>query len=198
VKESLVIMEYLENLFSSPSIRPTDPYARAVEGMLCALASDFVTAGYVFLMNQSLGRRQELLDKMTAQYAKLDAFLCQHSPDGTFLFEKFGYAEAVFTPFFQRFWFLAYYEGFTLPEEPGFARVRRWVEACLKHPAAQQASFDEIVKLYYDYAKGVGNGAIPPGRTVSSFSFEPDCRGRPMPPKDKYNHSATDFELGLV
>ena len=63
--------------------------------------------------------------------------------------------------------------------------------------AAQQVSREEIVKFYYDYAKGAGNGALLPGRRRSSFVFEPHWRSRPWPPKDKYGHSATDEELGL-
>lgn len=58
-------------------------------------------------------------------------------------------------------------------------------------------SKEEIVKLYYDYANGAGNGALLQGRTVSSFTFEPDWRGRPWPPKTKYGHSATDAQLGI-
>ena len=134
---------------------------------------------------------------MLAEYAALDAFLVDHSPEGTFLFDDFGWAEAVFTPMFMRFWFLEYYEGFDLPEEPRFARVRRWRDACLAHPAAQQVTREEIVKVYYDYAKGFGNGALPPGRTRSSFVFEPSWSTRPWPPADKYGHLATDAELGL-
>ena len=77
-----------------------------------------------------------------------------------------------------------------------FQRIRH-SSHCLAHPAAQQVSEEEIVKFYYDYAKGAGNGALLPGRQRSSFVFEPDWRGRPWPPKDKYGHSATDEELGL-
>jgi glutathione S-transferase len=97
-----------------------------------------------------------------------------------------------------RFWFLEYYEDFDLPPGPQYARVRTWRDACLAHPAAQQVSKEEIVKLYYDYAKGAGNGALLPGRTRSSFVFEPEWRSRPWPPRDKYHHSATDEELGLL
>ena len=59
-------------------------------------------------------------------------------------------------------------------------------------------SFEEIVKLYYDYAVGSGNGALPEGRSRSSFVFIPDWRDRPMPPKDKYDRIASDAELGLI
>ena len=59
-------------------------------------------------------------------------------------------------------------------------------------------SSEEVVKAYYDYARGAGNGALPTGRTRSSFVFEPHWRERPWPPKDKYGPGATDAELGLV
>jgi glutathione S-transferase len=65
------------------------------------------------------------------------------------------------------------------------------------HPAAQQVTREQIIKLYYDYSKGAGNGTLLPGRSKSSFAFEPDWRVRPWPPKDKYGHSASDAELGM-
>jgi glutathione S-transferase len=197
LKESLVLLQYLEDVFPEPRVAQRDPYRRAVEGMMVRLEGDFATAGYVMVMNQDLARRDALRDAMLKQYARLDAFLMEHAPEGTFLFEDFGWAEAVFTPFFARFWFLDYYEGFELPDAPGFARVRAWRDACLAHPAAQQVTREEIVKVYYDYAKGAGNGAPLPGRSRSSFVFEPHWRTRPWPPRDKYATSATDAELGL-
>jgi glutathione S-transferase len=199
LKESLVLMRYVEDRFPQAPVAQADPYARAVENMLIATEGDFVSAGYRFVMNQDKSSRDALASAMTAQYAKLDDFLQQHAPEGTFLFDRFGLAECVFTPMFMRFWFLEYYEDFDLPEDDErYARVRQWVAACKAHPAAQQVSQEEIVKLYYDYAKGAGNGALLPGRKVSSFVFEPDWKGRPWPPKDKYRVSATDAELGLA
>lgn len=197
IKESLVILQYLEDIYPERPVAQHDPYRRAVENMLTRLDGDFFSHGYTWLMNQDPMRREALREGMLQQYAQLDDFLLAHSPAGPFLFEDFGWAETVFTPFFQRFWFLEYYEGFVLPDEPRYARVRQWVDACLAHPAAQQATKEEIVKAYYDYAKGAGNGTLLPGRSKSSFSFEPDWRSRPWPPANKYAHSASDAELGL-
>ena len=54
----------------------------------------------------------------------------------------------------------------------------------LAHPAAQQVTREEIVKLYYDYAKGAGNGgALLRGRKKSSLAFEPHWQTRPWPPR---------------
>lgn len=196
IKESLVILRYVEDRFPEPPIAQPDAYARAVESMLIAHEGAFTAAGYRFVMNQDRERRQSFAAAMSEQFTKLDDFLRWQSPDGIFLFDRFGLAEAVFTPMFARFWFLEYYEGYDIPADLG--RVRRWRDACLAHRAAQQVSREEIVKVYYDYALGAGNGAFPPGRTVSSFTFEPHWSKRPWPPRDKWGRAWTDAELGLV
>ena len=197
VKESLVIMQYLEDLFPGRPVAQLDPYRRAVENMLTKLEGEFAAQGYGYVMNQDVGRRDTLRDGMLQQYSRLNDFLVEHAPSGPFLFDAFGWAETVFTPLFMRFWFLEYYEDFQLPADDRYARVRAWCDACIAHPAAQQVTREQVIKLYYDYAKGAGNGALLPGRRRSSFVFEPDWRERPWPPRNKYDHSATDGELGL-
>lgn len=197
LKESLVILRYLDEVIGAP-LRKADPFRHAVENMLIAKEGPFTMAGYLFVMNQDPDARQGHLDKLLGLYRDLDGFLTEHTPDGTWLFDDFGLAEAVLTPMFMRFWFLDYYEGFDLPETSDYARVRRWREACMAHEATGQVTHDEIVKLYFDYALGYGNGAVPEGRTRSSFVFDPDWRDRPMPPADKYTARPTDAELGLV
>lgn len=198
LKESLVILEYLDTLFPAQPVAQRDPYRRAVENMLTRMEGDFGTQGYVWVMNQDLQRRDAHRGAMLRQYQRINDFLLEHAPDGPFLFDTPGWAEAVFTPLFVRFAFLDYYEGFRVGDQSGCERVARWVDACLALPQAQQVSAEEVVKLYYDYAKGSGNGALPAGRSVSSFSFEPPWLTRPWPPKDKYGHAASDTELGLL
>ena len=198
IKESMVILGYLEDRYPEPAVAQREPYRRAVEGMMNAMEGEFTAWGYRYVLNQDAAKRDGFKRGMLEQYARLDEFLTRHNPDGTFLFERFGLAETVFTSLLMRFWFLEYYEGFDLPNEERYARVRRWREACLAHPAAQQVSREEIVKVYYDYAKGAGNGTLLPGREISSFAFAPDWVHRPWPPSDKYGHDATDRELGLV
>jgi len=196
LKESLVILRYLEELFPDPPVARTDPYERAVEAMLAAHEGSFAAAGYRWVMNRDPAETPAFRDAMLAEYAALEDFLDWQNPGGTYLFDRFGWAETVFTPLFMRFWFLDYYEGFELPAE-GFDRVGRWRDACLSQPAAQQVTREQIVKLYYDYAQGAGNGSLPPGRKVSSFAFEPGWADRPLPPRDKFA-AATDAELGLT
>jgi len=198
LKESLVILDYLDETVPGPVQRRPDPFEHAVEQMLIAKEGPLVTAGYRLVMNQDRGQRQPLLDALLGAFAQIDDVLLAHSPEGDFLFGAFGLAEAVFTPIFMRFWFLEYYEGFELPAGPSYDRVRRWRQACLAHPAAQQTSREQVIKMYYDYALGAGNGALLPGRQRSSFVFEPHWRTRPWPPAEKYGPSASDAALGLV
>jgi glutathione S-transferase len=197
IKESMVILQYLEDRLPEPAVAQRDPYARAVESMLCALCPELVGAGYALVMNQDPAQRPAKRERVVAAFRAVDDFLREHSPRGPFLFERFGWAEATYTSMFMRFWFLDYYEGFELPTDGTCDRVRTWRDACLAHPAAQQVTREQIVKLYYDYAKGAGNGALVAGRARSSFVFEPHWSRRPWPPADKYGTSATDAELGL-
>ncbi|MBC2834639.1 glutathione S-transferase family protein [Paragemmobacter straminiformis] len=198
LKESLVLMAYFDERYPEVPVARTDPYERAVERLFTTREGPFGNAGYGMVMNRDRAKIEERRKALLDQYAWLDEGLRFYNPEGTFLFDRFGWAEAVYTPLMMRFWFLDHYEGFTLPDDPAFARVARWKAACLSHPAAQQVQYDEIVKLYYDYAAGAGNGALPAGRMKSSFTFAPHWRDRPMPPTDKYDRIATDAELGLV
>lgn len=198
LKESLVILDYLDEILPGPTLRRRDPVEHALERMLAGREGGFVSAGYEMALNQDLSRRPDFLERVLRAYRGIDDFLDEHAPDGTFLFDSFGYAETVFTPIFMRFWFLDYYEDFGLPRDGGFDRVARWKDACLAHPAAQQVCEEQIVKLYYDYAMGAGNGALLPGRSRSSFVFEPDWTARPWPPRTKYGPSASDTSLGLA
>lgn len=197
LKESLVLLRYLDDVAPGPRVALEDPFERAAEDMLLAMEGDFSAAGYRMMLNQDPAQRAALERALLAQYARLDDYLRWRNPEGTFLFERFGLAECAFTPLFQRFWVNEYYDGFALPAE-GFARVARWRDACLAHPAAQQVTHEQVVKSYYDYAMGAGNGALLPGRAASSFALSPHWRERPMPPREKYGQRATDEELGLV
>lgn len=198
VKESLVILRYLDELLDGRQLRRSDPAEHALESMLIAREGPFTMAGYLFVMNQDRQRRDEHNEKLLALYRDMNDFLIHHSPHGPFLFGEFGLAEAVFAPIFKRFWFLDYYEDFQLPDGPDYDRVRAWKEACTTHPATGQVTKEEIVKLYYDYALGAGNGALVEGRSVSSFAFSPPWQDRPWPPRDKYSGTADDKSLGLA
>jgi len=197
LKESMVIMRYIEDRFADRPIAQLDPYRHAVESMLCATDGAFTGAGYRMILNRDRSLRDQHVREVDAQFQRIDAFLSHYSAGDDFLFEEFGWAEAAFAPMFKRLWFLEYYENYVVPKS--LARVHRWRDACLAHPAAaRRHSFEELMKLYYDYSQGAGNGRIPENRTVSSFTLDPNWRQRPMPPRDKWRTAATDADLGLT
>ena len=200
LKESLVLLGYLEDRYCDSPVHRRAPYERALENLLVSMEGSFTASGYLLVMNQDPAKRDDLVQRYLGEHAKLDAFLRRHgNATCPWLFDAFGWAETVFTPFFRRFAFVAYYEGADLPaDDPAFDRVRAWRSACLGHPATQQVSDEEVLKAYYDYARGAGNGALPEGRQRSTFAFEPPWTGRPMPPADKYGPGATDAALGLI
>ncbi|WP_246204857.1 glutathione S-transferase family protein [Altericroceibacterium indicum] len=197
LKESLVIMRYFDERFPEKRIAHSDPFKHAIEGMLCATDMNFTGAGYKMILNRDPAKRAEFASNMDQEWLKLDAFLSYYAPDRDWLWEDFGWAEIAFTPMFKRLWFLEYYEDYTPPTEA--KRALRWREACVHHPVAQRHhSYEELIKLYYDYSQGGGNGKIPEGRTISSFTIDIPWQNRPMPPRDKWGHAATDQELGLA
>jgi glutathione S-transferase len=129
IKESLVILQYLEDIYSERPVAQSDPWRRAVENMLTRMDGEFFMQGYSWMMNQDPSRRDALREGMLKQYAQLNDFLLLHAAAGHVPVREISAGRrAVFAPFFQRFWFLEYYEGFELPDEPRFARVRQWVE----------------------------------------------------------------------
>lgn len=198
VVESLAILAYLDAAIGDRRIAAEDPDLAELEDELLALAAPFADAGYALILNQDRNRRDELVQALLDQYAELDDLLNMKSPIGPFAGRCFGYAEAVYTPLFQRLAFLEYYENFFLPTNSRYSRVGRWQSACVRYPLAQHAPREQIIKLYYDYAQGAPNGALPAGRFRSSFSFLPHWVERPWPPREKYGYAATDASLGLV
>ncbi|QKT03979.1 glutathione S-transferase family protein [Ectothiorhodospiraceae bacterium 2226] len=190
LNESSVINEYLEDVFPAPPVFPSDPYKKAVARALIAYCNEqFIPAMYTLLMNQNPARDAQLTDQALETWARVDALLMRHNPEGTWLWDDsgFGMAELSYATFFQRYCLNAYYRGFELPNEERYARVRRWRDAMLPHPLVRETgmSDEDYIKLYYDYALGYGNGAVPPGRDRSSFDLSVPLAQRPMPSPDR-------------
>ena len=92
LRESLVLMQYLDSLLPGPAVARHDPYERAVESLLTGLEGELVGRGYTWVMNQDPARRETLRQALLETYAKISAFLAQHAPQGPFLLERFGWA----------------------------------------------------------------------------------------------------------
>lgn len=110
-----------------------------------------------------------------------------------FLFDEFGWAETVFTPFFERFWLLVYYENFEQPDESRYARAGRYLRRAPDHATGDEGRSG---KAYYDYAKGRGKRRAASGMQSIAACLRTGLGCPPMAATDKYEHSATDAELG--
>lgn len=186
LNESSVINEYLDETFPTPRVMPADAYQRAQSRILIdRLNNGFVPAMYRLLMNQDAAAMAALKDKALTEWRWLDAMLMRHNPDGTWLWDNFGMADLSVAPFFMRWCLNDWYRCLPAPQGDCYARVRRWHDSCLAHPLVRDTGMSDgdFIKLYADYAMGFGNGAVPPGRTHSSFDLSVPLSARPMPPR---------------
>jgi glutathione S-transferase len=182
--ESSVINEYLEEVYAQPRAMPEDAYRRAQTRIVIErINHGFVPAMYQLLMNQDRERTTALKVRALAEWAWLERLLTRHSPDGVWLWDRFGMADLSIAPFFQRWCLNAWYRGVEAPSADSYPRVRRWYDASLAHPLVRETGMpaEHYVKLYEDYALGCGNGAVPKGRERSSFDLTVPLERRAVP-----------------
>lgn len=184
LNESSVINEYLDEVFPPPRVMPDDAYERAQSRILIDRVNrNFIPVFYRVLMNQDPAQATALKDQILAEWRWLDAMLMRHNPDGVWLWDRFGMADITIAPFFLRWCLHTYYRHLEVPSGEGYARVRKWYDACVTHPLVQKTSMsdEDFIKLYEDYALGFANGKPLPGRERSSFDLTVPLAARPMP-----------------
>ena len=73
IKESMVILRMIEDMFPEPPVARRDPHEHALESLLVEKQGAFTGAGYMMVMNQDEAKREEFRDRMLkqAQLAKL-------------------------------------------------------------------------------------------------------------------------------
>jgi len=161
--ESTVIMEYLEERFSSPgtpSLLPplSEPYQRA----RVRLAADNVNRNivpcfYRYLLNQDSEKQAECAQEFLENLIK---FVESMDDEGPFWGGKdLGWVDVMIAPWILRAKnVLRHYRGFVLPTEPG-SRYKKWEAAVLDHPAVRATtSTDQLyIDNYLRYAKNVPN-----------------------------------------
>lgn len=195
--ESLVINEYLEEVYPERALLPPHPYQRALCRILIDSCLSFIKAQYALQLNQDRTQDQSLTEEALATYRAIDAFLMRHNPQGTWAFDSFGLADLTFAPFFQRTCVNRYYRWFEVPDVPQYQRVLRFRDACLSHPLVQATGMpeDHYIKLYYDHARGYRRGVIPPG-VQSAYDMTVPLDVRPLPPRPARPSFMSHVEAG--
>ena len=74
LKESLVILRYLDEVIEGSALRRANPLEHAVETMLIAREGPFTMAGYLFVMNQEPDQRDAHAEKLLTIYRDIDSF----------------------------------------------------------------------------------------------------------------------------
>jgi glutathione S-transferase len=182
LNESSVINEYLEEVFPANPAFPADPYWKAQARILVDYCnSRFTTNHYRVLMEQDPARRVKAEATFVKDWEWLENFLQRMESREGYAFGEFGMADLTYAPFFERAVLNEYFWGFRLPAH--LTRVASWRAAVAAHPSVRATSLsaEHYIKLYEDYSLGYSNGAIPAGRTHSSFDLSIPLDQRPMP-----------------
>ncbi|KAI0360316.1 thioredoxin-like protein [Trametes cingulata] len=150
INESLVILEFLADLFPEAKLLPSDPVLRAQARLFMLTVDKQLFEGFrQFLFNYTEGAEKALLDGFEALQARL--------PVTGFAIGEWSIADAAAAPFLVRIELLLKHDLGTFPEgeglrvlqllqEPKFARVMQYLEDCKSRPSVK-STWDEVSQV---------------------------------------------------
>lgn len=154
--ESMVINEYLEDVYPQPALLPADPAKRALARIWIDYANtQFLPWFYKLLLEQDGARQAELAERLRATLAQIeDEGLAPNAPGPYWLGEDISLVDLAFYPFFERFPVIEHYRGFHLPDNA--VHLRRWLAAMAERPSvrAEAGSNEFYIERYRQYADG--------------------------------------------
>jgi len=160
VWESAIVNEYLEEVFPTPPLLPTDPPTRALARIWIDFAnSKFTPAFYKLLLAQDQSSQQEWASELTRHLTFIETEgLGRCSGDGPFWFGATpSLVDLTYYPWFERWPVLTHYRGGPLPAQP---RLTRWFEAVAALPYVQATvqPAEYHIQQYASYAGGSAAG----------------------------------------
>jgi len=143
--ESLIVSEYIAELYESTQLLPSDLEDRAKMRLFAELCGSTFTS--YFPMLRGGDEFDDHLEKLKRGLADAEAFLKTSNPEGPFVLgDRFTLAECTLAPFVQRLCVvLPHFTGtdgvqprvdpFQLCDDLGLIRVKQWMEAVRTRPS---------------------------------------------------------------
>ncbi len=158
--ESVVINEYLDEVFPEPPLLPRDPVGRAAARVWIDFANNRMVPHVYKMMlrqdaeGQALHRRRLTEAALFMEHEGLRKL----SPGPFWLGGKPSLVDFTFYPHVQRFAALEHYRGFVIPDECG--RLRDWLEAMAALPSVQatRRTTAQLIDAWKKYADNSGKG----------------------------------------
>lgn len=154
--ESIVINEYLEEVYPDPPLLPAGPADRAwVRIWIEYGESHLLPSFYGLLTAREVSEQRRWADQLGEALSHMEQKgLSRRAPGPYWLGEKVSLIDVALYPFFERFAVLAHYRGFSLrPDWPGLVR---WQEAMEQRASvrAQAGDLAYYIAGYAGYALG--------------------------------------------
>lgn len=160
IHESLVVVEYLDNLARQSAERqgklctfqplvPQDPMEQAQSRLDADWVNrDLCSPYYKMLVRTDPGEQREAFDGFLEALGRF-----QSKMTGPFFYgSRISHVDVALLPWAQRFYILEYYRSFVIP--PKMDKYHRWLEACRALPAVAATTPDRA-----DYLRHIGRYA---------------------------------------
>ena len=154
VRESAVVLEYLEDVLPEPALMPPTPYGRSqVRLWLQFFNTEYVPAFYHALLSQEADRK----DRMLAMLRELASAFAELDSSGPyFMGRRLTLLDISVVPFIARHPAVEALADCPIPESDELAPLRRWYGAMQQRPSFQRTRRDADfwVHTYREYAQG--------------------------------------------
>ncbi|CAF1446117.1 unnamed protein product [Adineta steineri] len=142
IPESLVISDYLDNLYNVHRLHPNDPFTKAKQQILLSKYGNVMSSFYK-IVRQSEGNNIEELNNTLAIYEEAlhDTFFGGFKP---------GMFDFMIWPWFERFPVISE-SGFVLNADGKLPKLAKWVEAMKANEVVQKVKVpEEMMKKFFN------------------------------------------------
>ncbi len=153
--ESLIINEYLDEVFPEPQLMPDDPVLKARVRIWNHYCDEYYTADqYALMKNRESERHAELLGKVhdRMRFVESEGFVKLSGAGPYWLGAEVSLIDLAWYPFFERLPAWTYYRGLTIPTD--CPRLAAWVTAMSERASVTDIANDKdyYIASYEGYA----------------------------------------------